>query len=163
MGLVLFAGAGVFAEVAAAANVHLVFGAGVGRLGIGCAACLDDEDVSLGLWERFFGDKDVAFAFEFYHFAPGFELGEESGCAIPGSCRLFLCVEKGDGGNALGANEQLGLIWCGAEKFAAVRAGFEFVRVRRGDGEEYSGDGGEECAGDAFMRWLHGCWFFRFL
>lgn len=142
MGLAFLAGAGVFVEVAAAADVHLVLGAGVGRLGIGCAACLDDEDVSLGLWERLFGNEGVALAFEFHLFAPGFELGYESGCAITGGGGFFLRVEKGDGGNALGANEQLGLVGCNPEEFAAVRAGFEFVRVSRGDSEEYSGDGG---------------------
>lgn len=144
-----FAGAGVFAQIAAAANVHLIFGAGVAWLGVGRTACLHNKDVSLRLGKRLRGYQGVAFAFECDLFAAGVELGEDGGSPGAGGSGLFLGVEEGDGHDTFGTDQQLGLVGRGAEEFAAIRAGFELLRVRRGGGEEDSSDSGEERACDA--------------
>ena len=149
-GLMLFAGAGVFAQLAAAADVHLIFGAGVAWLGVGRTACLHNKDVSLGLGKGVGGNQCVAFAFECDLFASGVELGEDGGCPGAGGGWLFLGVEERDGHDAFGTDQKFGLVGRGADEFAAIRARFEFLRVGRGGGEEDSSDSGEERACDAF-------------
>ena len=161
-GLMFFAGAGVFAQLAAAADVHLVFGAGVAWLGVGRTACLHDKDVAFGLGKGLGGNEGIAFAFEDDLFAAGVELSEDGGCPGAGSCGLFLCVEEGDGHDAFGTDQQFGLVGRGADESAAVRTRFELFGVGRCGGEEDSSDSGEERAGETFRRGLHGCWFFLF-
>ena len=161
-GLMFFAGAGVFAQLAAAADVHVVFDTGVAWLGVGRIACLHNKDVTLGLGKRLRGYQGVAFAFECDLFATGIELGEDGGCAGAGGGGLFFRVEEGDGHDAFGTDQQFGLVGRGADEFAAVRAGFELLRVGWCGGDENSSDSGEERAGETFRRGLHGCWFFLF-
>ena len=131
---VIFASAGVFAVVAAAADARLIFYPGVGRFGIGRAAGLDHKKVALGLWQCFFGNEGVGLFLKLDFFASRFQLGEEGDRASSGSGCLFLDVEEGDGDDAFGADEEFGLIGCGADEFAAVAGSGRrlFPSVHRG-------------------------------
>lgn len=101
----IFAGAGVFALLAAAADVHFVSDPGVGRLGIRSRARLNHEGVSLGRGKSLLGNQSVALPFESDFFATGLELGEDSGGSGAGSGGLFVRIEEGDGHDAFGTDQ----------------------------------------------------------